>query len=100
MSLVGFIRFVLAIVKIDLGLRFTLRLFGANPATPFVRFIYDASEPLLQPFRGIFQAAVVGPGYVLEFSTLFAIIVYSLLAYMAIRFVIWLNNATHNNEAA
>lgn len=36
------------------GLRFVLRLIGANPANAFVSWIYDWSTPLVAPFSGIF----------------------------------------------
>ncbi len=69
-----------------LGLRFLLRLFGANPAAPFVGWIYEASGPLLAPFRGIFINPQLESGTFLELSTLFAIVIYLLAGY----FLEWL----------
>lgn len=66
-------------VEIILGLRFLLKLFGAND-TGFVNWVYEMSSPLLDPFRGIFPTKVFENNYVLEFSTLFAMIVYALIA--------------------
>src|SRR5437762_2891320 len=70
----------LAIVEGFLGLRFLLKLFAANSANGFVQWIYDMSAALLQPFRGIFPVHVFQNRYVLEFSTLFAMMVYAVLA--------------------
>jgi uncharacterized protein YggT (Ycf19 family) len=88
-----FIMIVLGIVELFLGLRFVLRLFGANPAAPFAQFVYASSAPLLEPFRNIFPVAVIEPGSAMEFSTLFAMIVYALFAYLVIELVAWAGRA-------
>ena len=70
----------LAVVEGFLGIRFILKLFGANATNGFVSWIYDMSAVLLQPFRGIFPVKVLENKYVLEFSTLFAMMMYAILA--------------------
>jgi hypothetical protein len=67
------------LVDVLLGLRFVLKLFGANPI-PFVRFIYDVSWPFIVPFHGIFNTDQVGRT-VLEPECLVAIAIYTLLAW-------------------
>ena len=62
--------------EVVLALRFVLRLFGANSGNDFVSWVVEMSNPLLAPFRGIFPGAVFENQYVLEFSTLFAMLVY------------------------
>lgn len=76
------INLVVGVVEAILGFRFILKLFGANSGAPFVRWIYDMSRPLLQPFAGMFPSPVTDGRYVLEFTTLFAILVYALVAYL------------------
>lgn len=78
------INIVFGIAEFFLGFRFLLRLFSANPGAPFVEFIYQTSQPLLYPFRGIFPTPVVEGGFVLELTTLFAIITYATIAYLLI----------------
>lgn len=78
--LAAFINFFLALAEIFLGLRVILRFFAANPNTPFVDWIYNSSEVLLQPFRGVFPTEVIGRNHVIDFSALFAMVVYGLLA--------------------
>lgn len=78
--LAAFINFFLALAEIFLGLRVILRFFAANPNTPFVDWIYKSSEALLQPFRGVFPTEVIGRNHVIDFSALFAMVVYGLLA--------------------
>lgn len=70
-----------------LAFRFILKLFGANSANSFVGWVYDNTAVLLDPFRGIFPNPVVGRHYVLEFNTLFAIIVYALIGLAALAIV-------------
>lgn len=67
-----------------LGLRFIFLLFGANPATPFVRWIYSTSSPFIAPFNGIFGHATVAPAgtvvhSVFDPSTLIALAVYGIV---------------------
>lgn len=68
-----------------IGLRFLLRLLGANPATDFVRWIYDWSTPFVRPFAGIFgqNASVTGRGVVtssvFDWSALIALLVIGLI---------------------
>ncbi len=81
---INLVNFFLAIVEGFLGLRFLLKLFGANANNAFVGWIYDMSAVLLEPFRGIFPAHVFENRYVLEFSTLFAMMVYAIVALILI----------------
>lgn len=85
--LIRLINFVSGVVLLGLVIRFLLRLFGANPESDFVEFIYDSTSTLLEPFRGIFSPYVVEPGHVFEFSTLIAIVIYSIIAWLIIEFI-------------
>jgi hypothetical protein len=75
------------IVIAFLGLRFILKLFGANPLNAFVGWIYDNTAVLLEPFRGIFSNATIGRHYILEFNTLFAMVIYALLGMLLLMLV-------------
>jgi uncharacterized protein YggT (Ycf19 family) len=77
---VNLLSFFVTAVEGFLALRFLLKLFGANPTAPFVSWIYDMTQVLLEPFRGIFGAAVLENRYIVEFSTLFAMLMYAILA--------------------
>ena len=64
------------------GLRFLLRLIGANPANSIVQWIYDWSTPFVAPFSGIFgQDATVVSGVgtattsVFDWTALIALII-------------------------
>jgi uncharacterized protein YggT (Ycf19 family) len=82
------VNIIMGIIEALIGLRIILKLFGANPNTPFVQWIYGWSEPLLRPFQNIFPSPVIGEQFVLEMSSLFALIVYGILSYLLIRLVL------------
>jgi uncharacterized protein YggT (Ycf19 family) len=72
------------LAELILGLRFILKLFGANAGNDFVNWVYETSSAVLDPFRGIFPTQVFKSAFVIEFSTLFAIIIYSLIAMLLV----------------
>lgn len=73
---------ILGFIEILIGLRIILKLFGANASVPFVNWVYETSQPLLAPFLGIFPSPVINGSFLIEFSAIFALIVYALLAYL------------------
>ena len=70
-----------------IGMRVILLLIGANPANPFTAFVYQLSELFLWPFRNI-VANPAFQNYVLEITSLIAMIVYALIGWAIIR-LIW-----------
>jgi uncharacterized protein YggT (Ycf19 family) len=92
--LIGLINLILTIVVLFLGLRLILRLFAADPGTPFVSWLYATSEPLISPFQGMFPSPTIDQGMVLEFSTIFAIFIYVLLAWLLTELVRFISNST------
>lgn len=89
--LIGLTNVVIGIAEALLAMRLVLRLFGANTSTPFVAWVYDVAAELLYPFRGIFPTTVLEGGYVLEFSTLFAILAYAFLGFLLTELVLALS---------
>lgn len=78
--------YLLDIIELLIVTRFLLKIFGANPASGFVSFMYSLTEPLIAPFRNIFTAVATGPG-VFEWASLIAIIAYATLTYLLIRLI-------------
>jgi uncharacterized protein YggT (Ycf19 family) len=76
-----FINIIIGIIQIFLGLRIVLKLFGGSTTAPFVQWVYDTSESLLYPFEGIFPTTTLDGRFVIEFSALFALIIYTLVGY-------------------
>jgi uncharacterized protein YggT (Ycf19 family) len=94
------VNLVFSVIELLLGVRLVLRLFGANPNTPFVEFIYDATAPLLAPFAGIFPNPELREGSVLEIQTLIALLVYGLIAYMVTYLIDYLNARVTDSTTA
>lgn len=79
--------FFVGLVLVILGLRILFRLFNASASAGFVNWVYDTSEVVMAPFRGIFPPATLEPGYVLDVSAIFAAIVYAILGYLLTNFL-------------
>lgn len=75
------IYFLLSVLEVILLLRLVFRLLAANTGNGFVTFLYNLSQPFVAPFQGIFGDLDLGRNYVLEFSTLIAMLIYMLLAW-------------------
>jgi uncharacterized protein YggT (Ycf19 family) len=71
-----------------LVLRVFLKLIGANAESPFANLVYNVTNLFLMPFAGLTGTPAAG-GMVLEISTLIAIVVYALVAWLVERLV-WL----------
>lgn len=72
--------YILAFVEILLAFRIVLKALGANPFSGFVSMIYAISTPLAMPFSGILRPSVSGNS-VVEWSTIFAGVVYLIIAW-------------------
>ena len=86
------INVLLSIVELFLSLRLILKMFGANPGAPFVAWIYNSTAPLLHPFQGMFASPSLVEGFVIEFSTMFAMIAYALLAWVLVELLAFLSS--------
>jgi hypothetical protein len=74
--------FAAGIILILLAFRFLLSLLGANRNNAFADFIYSASQPLVDPFFGLFSYSNYQYGVSrFEVYTLFAMLVYAVLAW-------------------
>lgn len=78
------VNIAVGIIEFLLSLRLILRFFSANTGTPFVAWLYDISAELVSPFARIFPDLNVG-GFVVDFATLVALIVYVLVGYLILQ---------------
>jgi YggT family protein len=80
-------------LEILLGLRFLLRLFGANNQNEFARLINNLSAPFIAPFSTLFISPVFGDGaYIFDVNIAIAVVAYALLSYLAaslVRFIFY-----------
>ena len=71
--------YILGFVEILLAFRVVLKALGANPNIGFTSFIYSITGPLALPFRGVLGESIEG-GFLLEWSSIFAAVVYLVIA--------------------
>ena len=76
------------ILEALIALRIGLMLIGANPNSPIVALIYGFTYLFLFPFEGLVGSPAAG-NMVLELSSLFAMLIYGLIAW-AVERVVWL----------
>ena len=69
-----------------IGLRVVLRLIAANPHNPFALLVCNFSYPFVWPFLGL-TGTPSANGAVLEISSLIAMFVYALVAWVIVQFV-------------
>ena len=71
-----------------IALRIGLKLIGANPESGIVALIYGFTAPFLFPFTGLIGSPTYG-NMVLELSSMFAMLIYALIAWVVER-TVWL----------
>ena len=76
------------ILEALIALRIGLMLIGANPGSPIVALIYGFTNLFLFPFTGLIASPTAG-NMVLELSSLFAMLIYGLIAWVVER-TVWL----------
>ena len=76
------------ILEALIALRIGLMLIGANPNSPIVALIYGFTYLFLFPFEGLIGSPTAG-NMVLELSSMFAMLIYGLIAWATER-VVWL----------
>jgi len=79
---------VFGVLEVLIALRIGLMLVGANPGSPIVALIYGITGLFLIPFVGLIGSPTVG-GFVLEISSMFAMLIYALIAWVVER-TVWL----------
>lgn len=73
------------VLEAVLGLRFLLKLIAANPGAPFVQIVYSFTDLFLWPFTALTATPSTEQGMVLEIPTLFAMLVYGLVAWAVVK---------------
>lgn len=76
-----------SILETMIALRIVLKLIGANPESFIVSLIYGITSPFLIPFAGVIRSPATD-GMVLEISSIFAIVIYALIA-VAFEKLVW-----------
>ena len=81
-GLINSIYWLAGMLEILLGLRFFLRLFGANPENEFAQLINNLSAPFVAPFSTLFISPTANDAEnIFDVNIIIAIAVYALLSY-------------------
>jgi uncharacterized protein YggT (Ycf19 family) len=84
--LIQLVYLVFGIIEALIAIRVVMKLLAANPEAAFTQFLYGITDPFVAPFQGVFSTPQ-SHGSVLELSSLLAIIIYALLAYVIVRVI-------------
>ncbi len=80
----GLIWLLFGVLDALIVLRVVLKFIAANPTNDFSNFIYSFTNIFLAPFNNLIASPVIGNG-VFEISSLVALVVYTLLAWLIVR---------------
>jgi hypothetical protein len=78
------VRWMVNVIEFLLALRFLFVLFGADPASSFVAWLYQVTGHLISPFAGAFPDLVLG-GFVVDVSTVLAMIGYAVVGWLILQ---------------
>jgi hypothetical protein len=76
------------ILEAAIAIRIGLKMIGANPDSPIVSLIYGFTQLFLFPFTGVVASPTAG-SMELELSSMFAMLIYGLIAW-AFERIVWL----------
>ncbi len=86
--IVNSIFWVVGMLEILLGMRFLLRLLGANPQNQFAQLINNLSAPFIAPFSTLFISPTADSGAkIFDVNIVIAILAYALLSYLFVSLV-------------
>src|SRR4030042_3331287 len=83
---------IVASIEALLGLRVILKFFGANPNSQFANWLYETTYPLLYPFKNIFPNPEIKGAFIIEFTTLFALLLFAFIYYWIGSYICRLKN--------
>ncbi len=81
----GFIWLLSGLLQAAIALRVALKLIAANPANAFAQLVYGFTDLFLWPFQNLVANPADANGMTLEITSLIAMAVYALLAWLTIR---------------
>jgi YggT family protein len=87
--IVNIVYFLFGTLELLLAVRVIFYLISVNPDNGFARFIEDLSSPFVALFASLLTNPTLGTTGVLEVTTLIAMLVYAIVAWLLAR-LIWL----------
>lgn len=83
---IQFVYVIFSVAEILIAIRIVLELLAANSAAGFSAFIYGLTDPLVNPFAGVFPTPARN-GHVVDAAALLAIFIYALLEWLVVSVV-------------
>ncbi len=83
------IMFMFGVVEVLLAVRVVLHALGANESNAFANTINSLSQPFIALFANLFSNPMLSASAVLELTTVIAMVVYAVIAWLVAR-IIWL----------
>lgn len=80
-----FIWWLVGIVDVLITFRFILKMIAANPSNGFANFIYGLTDFMVSPFLGLVNTPVGQDGSMIEIGSLFAIVFYTVVAWVIVQ---------------
>jgi uncharacterized protein YggT (Ycf19 family) len=84
---INVIYMVLGVVEVLLAIRFVLKLLAANPQAGFAQLVNGLTAPLVAPFTGLLGNPSSSAGNQFEVTSLVAMAVYALVAWLLTKIV-------------
>ena len=76
------IDWILTAIEALIGLRVIFKLAGVSPTHTVVKWLYEVSNPLVDPFKGLFSASSPMKRSELELTALLAMLIYGIVGYI------------------
>ncbi len=99
-SIAWIIYTILGIVDVLIILRVLFKALAANAGAGFTSFVYGVTDPLVAPFQGIFGTPHTSNGSVFELSSVVAIVVYALIAWVIVQVASLAGRQRHTTTSA
>ncbi len=71
---------IFGFIEIILGLRLIFKLLGVSATSPLINWLYNASGMFVEPFNGIIPNLTFGSRFVLELTTVLALVIFAVIA--------------------
>ena len=76
----GLVGLFLVVTEVFLAVRFVLHFFAVNPHNGFAQWIFNSTDSIMTPFRGVFTQTVAGHPHYVDLVTLFVMAAYVVVA--------------------
>jgi len=76
----GLVGLFLLVTEVFLAVRFVLHFFAVNPTNGFAQWVFNSTNGIMTPFRGVFTQTVVGHPHYVDVVTLFVMAAYVVVA--------------------